>query len=300
MNRNLKLAPVNWEEFIGQERVKDRLRISIDASIQNNRPMGHVLLMTRPGDGKTTLARLIAKELRKPIVMLVPPIKRKTLLKSIVDVASMNGILFIDEIHRMKKAEQEDLLTALEEGVLYTDAGEMVELEGDLMVIAATTEPRAIDKAVLSRFRHQPQFEDYSDSEMTLIVKNMFDRLSIKVPNKHAEIIGRASAGSPRQARGIVQMCEDLNSTDPDVVLPILGITREGLTEGHVKYLHSLKRLEGQAGIDLLSTHSRMPKEVLTDLEELLLDRNYIRLQSKGRTLTMAGLKKMNEFEDPS
>ena len=173
MNRNLKLAPVNWEEFIGQERVKDRLRISIDASIQNNRPMGHVLLMTRPGDGKTTLARLIAKELRKPIVMLVPPIKRKTLLKSIVDVASMNGILFIDEIHRMKKAEQEDLLTALEEGVLYSDAGEMVELEGDLMVIAATTEPRAIDKAVLSRFRHQPQFEDYSDSEMTLIVKNI-------------------------------------------------------------------------------------------------------------------------------
>lgn len=293
LSNNQLVAPVSWDEFVGQQRVKDRLQISIRAAERDGRQMGSVLLITEPGYGKSTLARLIATEMGVELKSLMMPVSPKVLMKSLLD---HEGVLFIDEIHRLPKGRQEEFLLAMEEGCIQMANGEQRPIASNQTIVAATTEPHQLIKPLMDRFVHKPTFEQYSDDEMRQIVQGMFSKIGMKVTKTQAEALGRASAGTPRQARTITFMARDLQTTNPSEVLGTLGITGDGLTEDHVKYLTALERLDGQAGIELLSSHTTFPKVILFDLEKLLVRKNYIYLAPKGRALTLKGSEAVKEL----
>ena len=284
------LRPTTWEAFIGQDRLKDRLELHIDAAKRRDELLGHLLLVGPPGSGKTSLATLVAKELETDFLPYMMPVKLKMIQKVLMN---FEGVLFLDEIHRLSKKDQEWFLSVLEDGYFQTESGTKFPLPGHLTVIGATTEPEKIIKPLYDRFVLKPAFEEYTDDQMAEIVSQLAARLDLYITEEDAMALGKASAGIPRQARNIVWTARDAGTTEPDIVLPICGITEDGLTENHMHYLKAIDHLGMTAGIDLLSNYLRLPKDILLDVERLLIKRKFITYSAKGRVLTLAGHQKM-------
>jgi Holliday junction DNA helicase RuvB len=287
------LRPTDWDQFVGQEKLKERLEFHIDAAIDRNDMLAHLLLVGPPGTGKTSLARLVAKKLQVEIRSYVMPIKMKVLQKAI---ENYTGTLFLDEIHRMSRKDQECLLPVLEDGFWQLDNGSRQAINGRLTVIGATTEPEKIISPLHDRFIIRPRFEEYTNAEMALIVKKMADKLGMPISQHECDVFGKASAGVPRQARTIVMAARDLKANNPEEVLRICSITHDGLTEHHIAYLVALHELGMLAGVDLLVNQLRLPKEIILATEALLVKKRMIEYTSKGRQLNVAGSRVVEEI----
>jgi Holliday junction DNA helicase RuvB len=288
MMNNTALRPANWDAYVGQEKLKSRLQISIQGALTRGVPLDHLLLCGPPGYGKTSLASLVAEEMMEDFHPFVMPLKTKALQKIFIE---RPGIVFLDEVHRSKVQEQEFLLSVLEDFEVNFDNGQSFKIQHPLTVIAATTDLTKVIQPLRDRFTHRPKFERYTDEQMGEIVTSMAQAVGITMPRLDALALGRASAGTPRQARSLVFTARDLGTTKPAKVLSTIGITPDGLTEDHVDYLVALNKLGQIAGIDVLSNYTGMPKDIITDLEKLLLFGNFIDFSQKGRVLTTKGLR---------
>jgi Holliday junction DNA helicase RuvB len=214
------------------------------------------------------------------------PIKPKTLFKLLQGYV---GVFVLDEIHRMPKKDQESMLTILEDGYIQYDNGAKMPLVGAVTFIGATTEPEKVIKPLFDRFSIRPSFEEYTDDQMAQIIIRMAEKIGMHPTYAEALILGRASAGIPRQARTIVFTARDVGSTEPYEVLRVCGITPDGLTEHHIAYLMALDALGKTAGVELLSNYLRLPKELIIDTERLLITRRLIEYSAKGRQMTLEG-----------
>lgn len=290
-NSEIALRPADWDSYVGQKKLKERLQVSINGAMSRGTIMDHVLLVGGPGMGKTSLASLIAQESMEEFHSFVAPLKPKVLTKIFLE---RPGVIFIDEVHRQPVRDQEFLLPILEDYKVVMENGEAVPIEHPMVVVAATTNLNKLIEPLRDRFTHKPKFDDYTDEEMATIITRMADRLDIKLPKPHALALGKASAGTPRQARGLLFVARDLGTTNPAKVLEMAGITEDGLTEDHVAYLKALDRLTAvtnRAGVDKIANMTGQPKDILVDLEKLLLDRNYIDYTQTGRQLNVKGMK---------
>lgn len=285
------LRPKSWDDYIGQKKMKERLQIHINAAIERGDILEHVLLLGPAGVGKTSLARLICQELMVPMQSFVMPVRIKNLRKAIIEACeNEDGVaIFLDELHRLPPREQEWFLPVMEDRYIQLDDGEKLHLPGQLTIIGATTEQRKVIVPLQDRFAIKPAFEEYSDEEMAQIFSRMAERVGLKPTPEEAFILGQASCGIPRQARTIVFTARDLDTCDPKKVLAVCGITPEGLTEAHVLYLSTIDKLGMIAGVDLLCNQLRLPKEMILDLERVLVHKQYIQYSPKGRELTLAG-----------
>ena len=288
------LRPTNWDEYIGQEQLKRRLKVSISGALQGNRSLGHTLLFGPPGVGKTSLAALIAKEMWEDFEAKVCPVPPKVIRTHLME---QGGILFLDEIHRLKKGDQEDLLSILEDHQIQFANGTKVDIPTQFTIIGATTELKAVIEPLRDRFHHQPRFEPYTEIEMAQIFQMMCSRLGVDVSKEDAHALGRASAGVPRQAKRLALASRDLGTTHPPTVLEFAQITPEGFTEDHLRYMEALNSLSGVAGIDILANYLNLPKDVLVDLEKLLIDRKTIEYTPKGRSLLVKGLGVLDKYD---
>lgn len=293
MSSDNALRPLDWDSYIGQEKLKGRLQVSIDGALERYSALDHVLLYGPPGCGKTSIAALIAQEMVEDFHSYVMPVKVKSLQKIFLE---NQGVIFLDEIHRLARKDQEFLLPVLEDHEIQFDNGKKIKIERPFTVVGATTELERIIKPLRDRFIHRPKFDEYSDEEMAQIVKSMSDRIGMDISDSESLALGKASAGVPRQARTIVYTARDLSTTDPVKVLATCGITQDGLTEDHLDYLLALDKMGQIAGVDVLSNYTGQPKDVILDLEKLLVRKRLIEYSPKGRQLMVKGMQLIRDM----
>lgn len=289
------LRPDNWDEFIGQEALKDRLIKNIDAAVADgNRPPAHTLLFAGPGTGKTTLARLIARRLDVPLQVFTCPVDFQVIQRLLVE--GFTGVLFLDEIHRLSKREQEDYLTLLHDGYMEF-RGEKYQV-GWLMVIGATTDRKEIIATLRDRFPYKPEFDPYTDEEIAQIVQSMALRTGFDMDDKVAVTLARACGGTPRRARDFVFAARDLrilNGGEPtaEEILDHLRIDPDGLGVEHWKYLTALKKLGTKAGLAPIAAYLNEDPKVVVQTERALIEQGLIRLTGSGREMRTEAFERM-------
>jgi len=282
-----ELRPLTWDDYIGQAALKEHLQIKIAGALDRGESLSHVLLHGPPGVGKTTLAALIAQEMKSDFLSYVMPIKQQVLKRA---VQQFEGVLLLDEIHRMGSKDEQDLLPVLHEGFLQCANGVRIYC-GDLTVVGATTRPDKLDEALWDRFIIKPPFEVYSDGEMGQIVTGMANRVGLEIPTDVAVKLGRATGGVPRNGQALVGMARDLKSLDVDLILSKCGLTADGLSFDHLKYLTILADAGAPVGIEMLTACMDQPKMVVVRLEKLLRQRGMIEQTKQGRNILGPGFK---------
>jgi Holliday junction DNA helicase RuvB len=296
----------SFDEFVGQVKLKHQLRVHIESAKARFLPLEHTLLASgMPGVGKTTLARLIAKEMGMKLNMLVPPFAAESLYQMVLSM-DVNEILFIDEIHKLADhgpAAAENLLHLMEEGRLYLSDG-VHEIEG-ITLIGATTDPDKLPETITDRFFIKPYFEPYTGPDMVRIVANFARKLNVTVPAETMVGLALASRRTPRVARELVLATRDLTlwlerPPTAEEVLSFKDIEPDGTTRQHKAYLIAMYKFFGRennkgmteyvAGEASLMSLLRETRQGLGRLERFLIERGYLDRTPRGRRLTTLGV----------
>lgn len=290
------LRPITWDDYVGQDDLKRRLRIHIDAAKHALRMPEHILLAAPAGYGKTSLATIVAYELHEELEMVTMPITANALASIL---RSFEGILLLDEIHRASNSQQEDLLPLLEFGYVQTAGNRRVDA-GALTIVGCTTERHKLIEPLVDRFPIKPTFAEYSHDELTGILVGMCHKAGVGVSHELAEALARAAAGTPRRCRQFALALRDLKDAgvadDPNVeqVLDLCGVEYDGLTTDHVNYMETLAALGGAKGLRVLCSLLRHNETYLMSLERDLIQRGYLQINA-SRELTRAGFQRLKQ-----
>lgn len=290
--------PSEWDAYVGQEAMKERLQLAIESAKSRDTAMPSVLLLGPPGCGKTTLAHVIADALECEIIDQVMPIHPRLLKQIVMD---HEGVFFMDEVHRATRKEQELLLPLLQNGYIQDARGRKIHA-GRLHVIAATTEGDKIIRPLWDRFRIKPPFDPYTDEEMARIALNMayYEGLD-EASWEWAVEIGKASLGVPRNAQSLVDVARDMNEVNgefPDVETVLAGArtTETGLTIDHVRYLEVLRVAGGSAGLVTMRQMLGIPAGHVEMLEIDLMKQSMLERTPTGREITQRGMEAVRRF----
>lgn len=303
----------DWNSYIGQEPMKRQLRVYMDAAKELWEPLPHILLASGlPGAGKTTLARLIAKEMNAHLTMLVPPFTSQTLYDALLSMPEY-GILFIDEIHKLGDSgprAAENLLTAMEENWLHLDSGSH-ELPS-WTLIGATTDKDKLPEAIIDRFSKAPYFQKYSLSELVRITHNFTKFYNEKLLPETLVAIAKACRGTPRVARHMVETARAMQVSSGYMVggkelLDFMEVTPDGLTRQHQAYVMAMFQFFGReaddgtweyiAGEASMMSLLRENKQGISRLERYLIERGLVDRTPRGRRLTARGQVRAREWK---
>lgn len=313
INLDQTLRPSRFNDYIGQQNIKDNLHILLTAAKERKHPPEHLLFYGPPGLGKTTLAHLIGKEIEAQIkVTSGPAIERVGDLASILTNLSPGDILFIDEIHRLNKAVEEVLYPAMEAGQIDIIIGKgpsarSIQLElPPFTLIAATTRIAMISSPLRSRFSGGVfRLEFYTDEEIGEIIKRSAKILGINGNEESLKEIAIRSRSTPRTANYLLKRCRDyaqikkteLTKQTVDEALSLLGIDHKGLTVSDRKILEVLinKYKGGPVGLNTIAASLSEDEATIEEFNEpYLIQLGFIERTPRGRTVTEAGYKHLN------
>ncbi len=299
------LRPQALDDFIGQSALKDKLTIFMTASLQREEPLDHTLFYGPPGLGKTTLAGIIAKEMKGNLIVTTgPALERAGDLAAILSNIQPNDVLFIDEIHRMSANIEEILYPAMEDFSLSIVVGKgplarSIRLAlPKFTLIGATTRLGLLTSPLRARFGIVEQLHLYSPEELTKIVRRGATVLGLNVRDEAAEEIGLRSRGTPRVALRLLRRVRDVAEVKhvPQVerdlardALDMLGVDPEGLDDGDRKFLRALVELfdGGPVGLSTLAAALNEDAQTIEDIyEPYLIQRGLLERTPRGRRAT--------------
>ncbi len=308
------LRPETWDEYVGQESIKQNIHILLTAARERGESAEHMLFYGPPGLGKTTLAHLIAKETGRNITVTSgPAIEKIGDLASILTNLAPHDILFIDEIHRLSKLVEEVLYPAMESGVMDIMIGKgpsarSVQLElPPFTLVGATTRIGLLSSPLRSRFGGGVhRLEYYSQNELAKILERSANLLSIPIESDAIHIIVERSRKTPRTANYFLKRVRDygqvkgldLNKNIADEALTLLGVDSAGLNEIDRMYLKTLyeKFKGGPTGVASMSAALHEDEGTLEDvIEPYLLSLGFIERTPRGRTITDAGINHISK-----
>jgi holliday junction DNA helicase RuvB len=311
------LRPRTLDDFIGQNRIKDNLRVFIQAAKGRKEPLDHVLLYGPPGLGKTTLANVISNELGTNIrITSGPAIEKPGDLASILTNLSDMDVLFIDEIHRLSRPVEEILYPAMEDYALDIIIGKGPSARSirlDLprfTLIGATTKAGLLTSPLRDRFGVIHRLEIYSAQEIELVVKRASRILGIRTGEEASGEIARRSRGTPRISNRLLKRVRDFaqvrgdGAIDMDITrfaLKALDIDELGFDAVDRKMLLSIidKFCGGPVGLDTLAACTGEEKETIEDVyEPYLLQMGFINKTPRGRVATKTAYEHFGRVYD--
>ncbi len=302
------LRPITLDSYIGQDKVKENMRIYIEAAKQREEPLDHVLLYGPPGLGKTTLSNIIANEMNANIrTTSGPAIERPGDMAAILNNLNEGDILFIDEIHRINRLIEEVLYPAMEDFVLDIVIGKGADAKSiriDLpkfTLIGATTRIGLLTAPLRDRFGVINRLELYSPEELATIVKRSARVLDIEIDDRGAVEIARRSRGTPRIANRLLKRVRDFAQVKYDGIiteqvakdsLDILEVDKNGLEIIDKNLLKCMiEKFEGgPVGLETLAVSIGEEAETIEDVyEPYLIQQGFIKRTPRGRVVTKMG-----------
>jgi holliday junction DNA helicase RuvB len=307
---NWSLRPTNIADYVGQADLIERLRIAITASQSRGDPMEHVLLHGPPGLGKTTLAHVIAQEMRSKVVLTSgPALARGTDLVAALTRLRHGDVLFIDEIHRLPVAVEEFIYPAMEDFRIdvTVDTGinaRTVQLRvKPFTLIGATTRAGLLSSPLRSRFGLAHHLKFYTPAELTTILRRSRELLGLPEPDEASDVLGtiaRRSRGTPRIANRLLRRVRDFSQVKGDgtlsprlvdEALALEAIDALGLDELDRAYLRTIAGVYegGPVGLEAVAATLNEDPGTLEDVvEPFLLQIGFLARTRRGRLLTRA------------
>lgn len=296
------LRPQNLEEYIGQTKVKENMKIYIEAAKKRGEALDHCLFYGPPGLGKTTIANIIANEMKSNIkITSGPAIEKPGDLAAILTTLSEHDVLFIDEIHRLSKNVEEILYPALEDFTLDIVIGtgpSAKSIRIDLpkfTLIGATTKAGSLTTPLRDRFGIIHKLELYSPEDLSIIVKRSAKILGVEIDDASAMEIAKRSRGTPRIANRLLKRVRDYAAVlgDGEITLKItkhalnqLEIDELGLDETDRKILEvMINQYQGRpVGLETIATTLGDEVDTIEDVyEPYLIQIGFIARTPRGR-----------------
>ncbi len=304
------IRPGSLEEMIGRDLEKKTLRMMIDSAKKRKEVVDHILFYGPPGLGKTTFAIAIANEIGASIkITSGPAVERQGDLAAILTSLKKNDVLFIDEIHRLSKVVEEILYPAMEDGVLDIIMGKgtsaktiRLTLE-PFTLIGATTQVGKISSPMRERFGLVQRLDFFTQDDLVSILERASKLWDIEIDKDALKMLADSSRGTARIGLRLLRRTRDyaqsrgVEKVDKGVVwetMKLLGVDKEGLEEVDRLILRTLLNNFGGGPIGLSTLAASISEDEVTiaDVyEPFLMKRGFIKRTSRGRVLTIKGLK---------
>lgn len=311
------LRPISLDEYIGQDKIKDNIKVYIEAAKQRKESLDHVLFYGPPGLGKTTLSTIIAHEMGVNIkVSSGPAIEKPGEMAAILNNLSENDVLFIDEIHRLNRQVEEVLYPAMEDFAIDIILGKESSARSirlDLpkfTLVGATTRAGLLTAPLRDRFGVVQKMEFYTVEDLSTIIKRSAKVLDVEIDDYGATEIARRSRGTPRLANRLLKRLRDFAQVryegriDMQVakeVLDILDVDKLGLDQNDRNILLTVidKFAGGPVGLDTLAAALGEDSGTLEDVyEPYLLMNGLIDRTKKGRMATDLAYKHLDRYKE--